>query len=267
MQFTWATAAAVLAFSPAVLAAPSSANETGKGYKPLASASAPAPPPPAATGGASGLQGLSKTQQILLSDTRVDALNNVLTKNEDFVFSFNDKATGGPGEGGEVIAANRKTFPALTNTGIGMALVSLGPCGFNTPHVHPRATELAVVTEGTVVSSMVPENGVVDAAGRPREVLVTLGPLDLTVFYQGAVHSQFNPGCGNATFVAAQSAEDFGVGQVAQELFATGDAAVAAVFGNQIDGAEVDRLRHLISPNVALGVEECLKKCNIPKRK
>lgn len=67
MQFIVATAAALLAFSPAVLAAPSSANEKGKEHKP--SASAPAPPPPAGTGSASGLQGLSKTQQIFLSDT------------------------------------------------------------------------------------------------------------------------------------------------------------------------------------------------------
>lgn len=69
MQFTLATATAVLAFSPVVLAAPSLANEKGKEYKPSASASAPAPPPPAATAGLSGLQGLSKTQQIFLSDT------------------------------------------------------------------------------------------------------------------------------------------------------------------------------------------------------
>jgi hypothetical protein len=266
MQFALSTAAAILAFSPAVLAAPSSSNDKGMEYKASATASAP-PPPPAATGGLGGLKGLSKTQQIFLSDTRADAINNVLTKDEDFVFNFLGKATGGPGAGGEVIPANRKTFPALTNTGIGMAVVQLKACGFNTPHVHPRATELAVVTEGSVVSSMVPENGVVDADGQPREVLVTLHPFDATVFYQGAVHSQFNPGCGNATFVAALSAEDFGAGQVAQELFATGNAALSAVFGNQVDGAEIDRLRHLISPSVALGVEQCLEKCKIPKRK
>lgn len=71
MQFTLSTAAAILAFSPAVLAAPSSSNDKGMEYKASASAtaSAPSPPPPAATGGLSGLKGLSKTQQIFLSDT------------------------------------------------------------------------------------------------------------------------------------------------------------------------------------------------------
>ncbi|KAK8051283.1 hypothetical protein PG993_002668 [Apiospora rasikravindrae] len=214
-----------------------------------------------------GLPGLSKTQQILLSDTRADALNNILTKNEDFKFRFEDKRAGGPGKGGEVVPANRKTFPALTGTGLGMAVVFLGPCGFNTPHVHPRAAELAVVTEGTIVSSMVPENGVNDADGAPREILNTLHRYDATIFFQGAVHSQFNPGCGNASFVAALSAEDFGTGQVAQELFGASNAAVADVFGDAIDGADVDKLRGAISKNVALGVEQCLKRCNINKRK
>ncbi|KAK8128346.1 hypothetical protein PG984_009454 [Apiospora sp. TS-2023a] len=222
---------------------------------------------PAGSETSGGLPGLSKTQQILLSDTRADAINNVLTKNEDFKFSFEAARTGGPGKGGEVVPANRKTFPALTGTGLGMAVVFLGPCGFNTPHVHPRAAELAVVTEGSIVASMLPENGVNNADGTPREILNTLGQFDATIFFQGAVHSQFNPGCGNATFVAALGAEDFGTGQVANELFGASNAAVADVFGDSIDGADVDKLRNSISKNVALGVEQCLQRCNIPKRK
>lgn len=57
--------------------------------------------------------GLSKTQQILLSDTRADAFNKVLTNDrEDFVFDFNAKrVTSPPGDGGEIVTANRKTFP------------------------------------------------------------------------------------------------------------------------------------------------------------
>ncbi|KAH8681211.1 RmlC-like cupin domain-containing protein [Xylariales sp. PMI_506] len=212
--------------------------------------------------------GLSKTQQIFLSDTRVDAINNVLTSNSDFVFNFQKHQTGGPGKGGEVVPANRKTFPALTNTGISAAVAFLGPCGFNTPHVHPRATELAFVVEGTIVSSMFPENGVVNADGTPREIFNTLNEFDTTVYYQGSVHSQFNPNCEPAVFFAALSSEDPGVGQIANELFdASREDATAAVFGNTIDGADVDKLKNSISVNVALGVEQCLTKCGIPKRK
>lgn len=41
------------------------------------------------------------------------------------MFDFN-QAQKNPGKGGEVIAANRKTFPALVSTGSGMALGRVG---------------------------------------------------------------------------------------------------------------------------------------------
>ncbi|KAH6659851.1 RmlC-like cupin domain-containing protein [Truncatella angustata] len=262
MYFTSIIAVTVLAFSSAALAAPYNQDSST-----VTTATGTGAPTVTVTLNPLESLGLSKTQQVLLSDTRVDALNNVLTSNEDFKFSFLDKKTGGPGRGGEIVAANRKTFPALTNTGVGAAVAFLKPCGFNTPHVHPRATELAIVVQGTVVSSMFPENQV-NTDGKPREILNTLKPFDTTVFYQGSVHSQFNPDCEDAVFVAAFNSEDAGTGQVAQELFGlSNEDLTAAIFGNQIDGADVDKLKSQISTNVALGVEECLKKCNIPKRK
>lgn len=44
----------------------------------------------------------------------------LLPNNDDFVFDFNKKQEGA-GKGGMLIAANRKTFPALVGTGSGMA--------------------------------------------------------------------------------------------------------------------------------------------------
>lgn len=80
---------------------------------PIATEAPPASTTSAAAGEAAPPEGLSKTQQILLSDTRADAVNNVLTDDrEDFVFDFNAKrAPSPPGEGGEIVTANRKTFP------------------------------------------------------------------------------------------------------------------------------------------------------------
>ncbi|CAN0597135.1 unnamed protein product, partial [Laminaria digitata] len=34
-------------------------------------------------------------------------------------------------------------LPALAGQGISMALVNLGPCAINLPHIHPRATEVS----------------------------------------------------------------------------------------------------------------------------
>ncbi|KAI4869378.1 RmlC-like cupin domain-containing protein [Hypoxylon rubiginosum] len=210
--------------------------------------------------------GLSKVAQILLSDTRADAINNVLKDDSDFVFDFNKARKFGPGAGGEIVQANRKAFPALTGTGIGMAVGFLGPCGFNTPHVHNRATELLIVTKGRVVSEMVVENGVEDAdSKKPRDITNTIEELQATPYFMGALHTQFNPDCGNVTFVAPLSSEDFGANTMAQAYFALEDDTIRAAAGNQIKGADVDKFRGIISTNVALGVEKCLQKCNIPK--
>ncbi|KAI1459364.1 RmlC-like cupin domain-containing protein [Annulohypoxylon moriforme] len=211
--------------------------------------------------------GLSKVQQILLSDTRADAINNVLKSNSDFVFDFNAARKFGPGKGGEIVAANRKAFPALTGTGIGMAVGFLGPCGFNTPHVHNRATELLIVTKGKVVSEMIVENGVNDAEGGPRDITNTIEELQATPYFMGALHTQFNPTCDDVVFVAPLSDEDFGVNTMAQAYLSLQDETIAAAAGNHIDGADIDKFRSLVSVNVALGVEQCLKTCNISKRK
>src|SRR5690606_10251062 len=135
----------------------------------------------------------------------------------------------------------------------GAAVGFLGPCGFNTPHVHPRGTELLVVTTGRLVTEMVPENGA-------RVVKTLVEQYQMTLFYQGSVHTQYNPDCGEAVFVAFYPAEDFGTGQAVDGLFALSDDVVEAAFGGVI---EVDQFRHLLPSTIAIGVNDCLKKCGL----
>lgn len=147
-----------------------------------------------------------------------------------------------------------------------MAVGFIGPCGFNTPHIHNRATELLIVVKGRVMSEMVIENGVNNADGKPRNVANEIKELQMTPFFQGAIHSQFNPDCEDVVFIAPQSSDDFGVSQVANNLLALDGETVRATFDNFFDGAQIDEFKANVSKNVALGVEECLKKCNIAKR-
>lgn len=139
-------------------------------------------------------------------------------------------------------------------------------CGMNTLHVHPRSAELQIVTSGRLITEMVPENGVLDENDKRRVIRTELGPNMMTPFYIGSVHTQFNPDCEPATFVAAFPSEDFGTGQVADETFALSDNIVAATFGQSIAGEDIDRVRGAIPKSIALGVEECLNKCGISKR-
>ncbi len=87
----------------------------------------------------------------------------------------------------------------------------------------------------------------------------------MTPFYQGSIHTQFNPDCTDAVFVASFDSEDFGAGQIANETFALTDDVIAATFGQTIAGADIDKVRKGIPKNIALGVEQCLQSAKSPR--
>jgi hypothetical protein len=147
-----------------------------------------------------------------------------------------------------------------------MAVGFLDACGFNTPHVHPRSVELQIVTSGRLTVAMAPENGVFvnnDPAQGRRIITNTVNQFQMTPFYQGSIHTQFNPDCTPAVFVAAFNNEDPGVGQVADELFAFSPDIVEAAFGDFISGTDVAKFKSRIPVSIAEGVEQCLKTCGI----
>ncbi|KAH6718653.1 RmlC-like cupin domain-containing protein [Leptodontidium sp. MPI-SDFR-AT-0119] len=188
-----------------------------------------------------------------------------LLSDADFVFDFlNPCDTEGAttsGKGGHTVRADRASFPALVSQGASITIGFLGPCGFNTPHVHPRAAELNLVVEGSLFASVTAENGA-------RHMSHTLNKWQMTVFPAGAMHTEFNPECTPATFVAAFPNEDPGVGQIAQEYFSLENEIVKGSAGGElsIDGADIDKFRAAIPANVAAGVDSCLAKCGISKR-
>ena len=69
-------------------------------------------------------------------------------------------------------------------------------------------------------------------------------------------------------FVAGFASEDPGTQQTAQTFFGLNEEVTKAAIGNgfNFEGKDVDTFRSLIPANIALGVEQCLKTCNIQKR-
>jgi len=201
-------------------------------------------------------------QSLTLAPTAKDRIN-LIPNDPDWVYDFNNppENTITTGKGGHTVRANRDAFPALIGTGVSMTLGFLGPCGFNTPHTHPRSSEINVVVKGSLVAQFTLENGA-------HSVTNKLATNQMTVFPQGAVHTEFNPGCDDALFVAGFASEDPGVQQVAQTFFGLNDDIVDAALGQQdtIDGADLDKFRSIIPANVAEGVEKCLNQCHISKR-
>ncbi|KAJ7697505.1 RmlC-like cupin domain-containing protein [Mycena olivaceomarginata] len=69
-----------------------------------------------------------------------------------------------------------------------MAVGFLEPCGMNTPHTHPRVTEIQCNVNGTIRTGMITENG-------GRFIMTDLQPGGMTIFPQGSIHFQINEGC------------------------------------------------------------------------
>jgi len=80
-----------------------------------------------------------------------------------------------------------RNFPCSTPLCIGVGY--LEGCGMNTPHTHPRATEINIAINGTLRTGMLAENGA-------RFVFNNVPAGSATVFPRGAIHFEMNLECG-----------------------------------------------------------------------
>jgi hypothetical protein len=167
---------------------------------------------------------LDLISKLSLAPTAVDRI--ALLTDSDFIYDFLNPPASAitTGKGGHTVKADRKDFPALIGTGVSMTLGFLGPCSFNTPHIHPRSSQINVVVKGRLGTEFIAENGA-------RAVSGTLGMFQMTVFPMGATHTEFNPDCEDAVFVAGFASEDPGVEQLAQTLFSLNPDLVKADLG------------------------------------
>lgn len=180
------------------------------------------------------------------------------------VFDHNPAANPGvtPGMGGQVDLANRANFPVLTGLGISNAVVFFQPCGLNTPHIHPRATEyFTLATDSNMTTGFVLENGLTD------EFTAELGIWQGTVFPQGSIHWQQNNDCKPATGVAGLSSDEPGASSIAQNFvrFTRPDVVDAALgkLPAEINASNIRDFEGALPASLAKGVKECLVRCGI----
>ncbi|KAJ7082919.1 RmlC-like cupin domain-containing protein [Mycena belliarum] len=189
--------------------------------------------------------------------TAVDRIN-LLPDDSQFIFDFfNPAAKAAAGKGGKIVTANAATFPAVVGNGGAMAVGFLDACSMNTPHTHPRATEIQFSVNGTIRTGMITENGA-------RFIMTEIPAGSMTIFPMGSVHFQINEGCEPAMFVAGFNSEDPGVLQIAQRFLGLSPDIVAATLGD-IGVEEVMGLDAIIPDSIALGTDECLKRCGITR--
>jgi hypothetical protein len=197
--------------------------------------------------------------QIRAADSAVER-NQVLVNNggnSSFIFDFANPPTAAvvSSPAGQIVQAFGTTFPALTDTQMALAVVTLQPCGLLLPHLHPRADEFVVVTDGQIFTQFITETG----ATLISNELKTLGS---TLFPKGSLHLAYNPECKPATFVAAFNSNDPGVSFVANNFILFQDQLVIANLGEAaVSAAELASIRNSLPQTVVTGVEQCLKKC------
>jgi len=182
---------------------------------------------------------------------------NILANNRDWLFDYNAGVGTVRNAGGNLTVANVANFPALFANGMAMAVGQVAPCGMNSPHTHPRATEFLFLVNGQMDAGFIEENGA-------RFVINTLSGGQGTIFPKGSIHYQLNLGCEPITFIAALNDEDPGVNQAAQRFFGLPPDVVDATLGD-IGLELVVKIASGIPDNLAIGVDRCLKKCNLKR--
>jgi hypothetical protein len=196
------------------------------------------------------------------ADTAV-ARNQILAANggnASFAFDFANPPQGVPivSAAGNVTLADVATAPFLTGLDASLAVFHVEPCGLILPHLHPRADEFVIVTEGQIFTQFIAESGA-------TLVTNTLNQFGATIFPKGSIHLEYNPTCYPATFIGAFNANDPGTSFVAANFLSLEDNLVIADLGGDsiVSGSDLESIRAHIPPPVAVGVAQCLSTCKI----
>lgn len=136
---------------------------------------------------------------------------------EDFVFEGLDK----PGNtrnqvGSAVTRVTAANLPGLNTLGISLARIDVAPYGVNTPHHHPRATEVITIIEGTFYAGFVTSNL---QNGENKLFAKVLKKGDVFVFPQGLIHFETNIGNTPGVALSAFSSQNPGVVTTAAAVF------------------------------------------------
>ncbi|XP_047336003.1 germin-like protein subfamily 1 member 7 [Impatiens glandulifera] len=143
--------------------------------------------------------------------------NPNLVSADDFLYRGLNKAGNTANPLGSVVTpVNVAQLKGLNTLGISAARIDFAPYGLNPPHTHPRATEVLVVLEGTLLVGFVTSN----IPNQKNKLFTkTLYPGDVFVFPEGLIHFQQNVGKTNAIAFAGLSSQNPGVITIANAVF------------------------------------------------
>mmetsp|Transcript_20333 Transcript_20333/g.34910 ORF Transcript_20333/g.34910 Transcript_20333/m.34910 type:complete len:246 (-) Transcript_20333:245-982(-) len=182
--------------------------------------------------------------------------------NAGFTFNWNlAKETTTPNGGSIINQVDTNPFlSTLTGTGNGQAMFILGPCGSNTPHVHPRGAEISFMLYGSVQFGMIEEN-----SKHNQLVLRNISANTTIHIPQGVLHFSHNPTCEPAAFLANFGTKDPGTQTIWSSLFNVPTSILQAASG--LPESLIEQIKTYPFLEVpSTGGEECLKRCNLAFR-
>ncbi|KAK2999857.1 hypothetical protein RJ639_024011, partial [Escallonia herrerae] len=178
------------------------------------------------------------------SPARVNGLackNPMHVQADDFFFSglTTTENISNPSAGSLIIPVTVTQIPGLNTLGISLTRIYYGPGGINPPHIHPRASEILTVTEGSLLV------GFVTSVPDNRLITRVLQKGDVFVFPVGLVHFQRSVGNGYAAAWAALSSQNPGVITVANSVFGSNPSIPGEVLAKafQVDENIVELLQ------------------------
>ena len=165
-----------------------------------------------------------------------------MTANDFFSNVLATPGNTGNAVGSAVTSANVEKLPGLNTLGVSVSRIDYAPWGVNPPHVHPRATEVIFVLQGSL------DVGFVTTANRLYAGTVCAG--EVFVFPRGLVHYQRNNGGGPAAVLSAFDSQLPGTQPVAEALFGASPPVPTDVLARsfQIDGGLVEAIKSKFPP-------------------
>ncbi|KAL3380630.1 hypothetical protein AABB24_001004 [Solanum stoloniferum] len=166
----------------------------------------------------------------------------------DFYFSgLNVSGNEVPGFGFSLKTVDVNNMPGLNTLGITLVRADLEPQRIGPFHMHPRATEMITILEGTAYAGFL----VPDPANffKSRLFSKILNPGDVFVFPQGLIHFLYNMGYKKATFLFYFNSQNPGFVIIPYSIFASNPPISDDILakGFQLNKTEIAELRKKFS--------------------
>ncbi|KAL0462149.1 UNVERIFIED_CONTAM: Germin-like protein subfamily 1 member 7 [Sesamum latifolium] len=169
-----------------------------------------------------------------------------VTANDFFFSGLNRAGNISSPVGAKVTKVFVDHMPGLNSLGISLVRIDYSPKGLNPPHMHPRASEILVVMEGTLYVGFITSNP--ENPNQMNKLFAKiLYPGDVYVFPRGLIHFQYNVGKTYGVAFASLNSQNPGVVTLANALFGSEPSICSDVLAKafQVDKKLVDYLQSL----------------------